>query len=234
MRVMKAQWEWFSAFALLVLLPPSAPVPVASEPHHHLVLQNAHMRAFRVEVPPHEQTLLHHHASDYVSVILGEAEVENDVEGKPPAATKSAAGDVRLTPAPLTHLVKNIGRTPFRNITVEILNAAPAATSATAAATASPTRAAHGMTRVAKGETAAVRISETTINPGVLVPEHTHSLPHLLVALSDLELRSDFPGQPSETVQLRAGEVRWFEAGLKHSVTNLSRAPAHYVTLDFK
>jgi quercetin dioxygenase-like cupin family protein len=235
MPAMKAQWEWLCVFTLVALLPPGASVvPVAAEPHHHLVLQNSHLRAFRVEVLPHEQTLLHHHASDYVSVILAGAEVENDVEGKPPAIAKSAAGDVRLTAAPLTHLVKNVGNTPFRNVTVEILGPPAPSGEPGAPAAQSPARTADGVTRTPRGETAAVRVSETIINPGITVAEHTHAVPHLLLALSDLELQSKVAGRPPETVRLAPGEVRWFEAGLRHTVTNLSPGPAHYVTLDFK
>jgi len=39
-----------------------------------------------------------------------------------------------------------------------------------------------------------VRVSETTLEPGAVVPSHHHNGPHLLVAVSDLDLRSDVEG----------------------------------------
>jgi quercetin dioxygenase-like cupin family protein len=226
--------DWFCvAFAVLMLFPAgSTAVEVANEPHHHLLLQNAHLRAFRVDLPAHEQTLLHHHAENFVSVTLGDAQIENDVSGKPPATIKTGLGDVRMASAPLVHLVKNVGDTPFRNITVEILpGASPAADSSVARPAA---RSTEGVTRTEKGETAAVRVFETVINTGVTVPEHVHRVPHLLVALNDLALESDVAGQPPQTFRLTNGDVRWFDAGLKHSVKNVGGHPAHYVTLEFK
>jgi quercetin dioxygenase-like cupin family protein len=227
--------EWFCvAFAVLVLLPAgSTAVEVANEPHHHLLLQNAHLRAFRVDLPAHEQTLLHHHAENFVSVTLGEAQIENDVSGQPPATLPTGLGDVRMTSAPLVHLVKNVGDTPFRNITVEILPGVSQPPT-DSSSPQPPARATEGVTRTEKGETAAVRVFETVINTGVTVPEHVHRRPHLLVALNDLALESDSAEQPPQTLHLMAGDVRWFDAGLKHSVKNVAGQPAHYVSLEFK
>jgi quercetin dioxygenase-like cupin family protein len=231
---MHAPREWLcAAFALLALLPAgSSPVEVANEPHHHLVLQNKYLHVYKVELPPGKQTLLHHHGENFVSVTLGEAQIENDAVGKPPASLKTGPGDVRMTSAPLTHLVKNLGSTPFLNITVEILpRSASAAASSISRASLRTT---PGVSRTDKGETEAVRVFETIINNGVTVPEHVHSVPHLLVALNDIELQSNVAGQPPQRLRFAAGDVRWFDAGLNHSVTNVAGQPAHYVTLEFK
>ncbi len=233
---MRAQLPWFCAvFALLVVLPPgNSVVDVAAEPHHHLVLQNAYMRAFRVEVPAHEPTLPHHHSTDYVSVSLADAAVENDVEGKPPVTTKSLAGDARLVNGGFTHQVKNLADTPFRNMTVEILRTPPSSAPAEASSHPQPAKIAEGVVKTAKGESAAVRVSETVINAGVTVPEHSHSVPHLLIAISNLNLQSNTAGKPPQAVRVAAGDVAWFDAGIKHSVTNISQEPARYVTVEFK
>jgi hypothetical protein len=42
-----------------------AAVEIAREPNHHLVLENASVRVFLVNVAPHESTLLHRHRRDY-------------------------------------------------------------------------------------------------------------------------------------------------------------------------
>ena len=60
-------------------------VEITAEPHHHLALENQYVRVFKVDVPPHESTLMHRHRHDYVFVTLGASEVSNEVEGKPAA-----------------------------------------------------------------------------------------------------------------------------------------------------
>ena len=59
-------------------------VPITAEPNHHTVLENEYTRVFRVEIPPHEHTLIHRHDHDYVYVTLGDSEIENSITGKPP------------------------------------------------------------------------------------------------------------------------------------------------------
>src|SRR6266568_2442627 len=63
------------------------PVPLAhgnvpGEPHHHLKIENEYVRAYYVEVPPHQDTQLHQHDHDYIYVSLGPADVINAVRDK--------------------------------------------------------------------------------------------------------------------------------------------------------
>lgn len=67
-----------------LLLPATETVEITAEPAHHLALANEQVRVFQVEVAPHASTLLHHHGHDYVFVTLGEAQISNEVAGKPP------------------------------------------------------------------------------------------------------------------------------------------------------
>ena len=55
-------------------------VSIISEPRHHLVLENDYARVFKVDVPPHTSTLMHQHEHAYVYVVLGPAEIENEVQ----------------------------------------------------------------------------------------------------------------------------------------------------------
>jgi len=115
-----------SLFAALLLLPfvasaqePPA-VPLSAEPHHHLVFQNAYVRAYYVDVAPHESTLRHRHDLPYFAVLLS--------GGSAPAiaaATPPQPGDAPraiFSPTPVSHTVPNPADTPFRNVTVELLH----------------------------------------------------------------------------------------------------------------
>jgi hypothetical protein len=49
------------------------------------------------------------------------------------------------------------------------------------------------------------RVSEVNLEPGATVPSHHHDGPHLLVAISDLDLRSDVEGKGPVPGRFKAG-----------------------------
>ncbi|MBA3916408.1 MAG: hypothetical protein H0X25_21705 [Acidobacteriales bacterium] len=83
------------------LMAQTGEVEITAEPAHHQVFANEMVRAFYVEVPPHGQTQLHRHGHDYVAIILGSSQVENDVAGKPPQALKMQDGETHFVPVVL-------------------------------------------------------------------------------------------------------------------------------------
>jgi quercetin dioxygenase-like cupin family protein len=202
-------------------------VPVLSEPHHHLAVENEYIRAFKVEVPPHSETLLHRHEHDYVLVTLGAAHIVNAVEGKPPVDLNLADGETRFLRAPLVHVAKDLSDTPFRNITVELLQ-----DRATREATTFPDVASLQMQKVLFVEDG-MRASEIRLAPGATLPRHEHKNPHLIVAVDDLDMRSDVEGQNSLAVKLKAGDVKWAPGGYTHTLTNVGQQEARFVTLEF-
>jgi quercetin dioxygenase-like cupin family protein len=229
-----------SAFLLIisfsVLLCAQAPeVEITAEPHHHLVLQNPFVRVFKVEVAPHAETLMHHHRHDYVFVTLGASEVENDVQGKPPATLKLNDGDTYFLPGGFAHTAKNLSDQPFRNVTIEFMQDEKAHKS--------PSRKwdeERGM-HILEGGTQdilfvkdGVRASEIILQPGAMLPKHHHTGPHLLVAVSDLEIRSDVVGQGPMPGHFKSGDVKWLPGGYSHTVTNVGQTEAKFITLEFK
>jgi hypothetical protein len=105
-----------------------AEVPVENEPHHHLVFENEYVRVFKVEVAPHEATLVHRHKRDYVVVTIGDAEVTNAVVGKEPKKWSFKDGDVTFLEASgeksFAHKAVNESDKPFRNYTIEVKRSA--------------------------------------------------------------------------------------------------------------
>ena len=77
------------------------------------------------------------------------------------------------------------------------------------------------------------RVSEVELAPGATVPSHHHDGPHLVVAVSDLELRSDIEGKGPVTSNLKAGDVKWIPGGFTHTLTNVGKSPARLVTVEF-
>src|ERR1044072_6927445 len=105
--------------SLLGLLPSvvQSPVPVASEPRHHLKFENDYVRVFDVVVPPGDETLFHVHSNDYVFVSIGAANLKAEVMGNQPGDLILKDGEVRYSKATITHRVKNQAKETFRNIT---------------------------------------------------------------------------------------------------------------------
>jgi quercetin dioxygenase-like cupin family protein len=209
-------------------------VEITAEPHHHLALENQYVRVFKVDVSPHKSTLMHRHRHDYVFVTLGASEVENDVAGKPSATLKLQDGETRFTPGNFVHIARNLASTPFRNVTIEFMQDEKARSST------SPNWEEERGLNVLTGGTQEilfvkddVRVSEIELQPGGVVPKHHHAGPHLVVALSDLDLRSDVEGKPASSAQLKSGDIKWMPGGYTHTLTNVGKGQAKFVTLEF-
>lgn len=96
-------------------------VPISEEHHHHLVMENEYVRVYEVEVPAHEATLMHQHDRDYVYIVMGDADVTNQVQGKPAAKLHLSDTAVNFSKGPFAHIATNDGDKPFRNVTIELL-----------------------------------------------------------------------------------------------------------------
>lgn len=222
--------------AILVAAQAAAPaeVEITSEGHHHLAIENEFVRVFQVEVAPHSETLRHRHRHDYVFVTLGPSQVENDVVGKPPVTLRLQDGETRFTPGNFAHVAKNLADTPFRNVTIELLK--DEAAHKTPPPKWDEERGVHvfaGGTEDIMFVQDGVRVSEINLQPGATVPKHHHVGPHLVVAVTDLDVRSDVDGQSPVPAHLKAGDVKWVPGGFTHTLTNSGKSPARFVTLEF-
>jgi hypothetical protein len=96
-------------------------VPISQEHHHHLVMENEYVRVYEVEVPAHEATLMHQHDRDYVYIVIGDADVTNQVQGKQAAKLHLRDTTVNFSKGPFAHIAVNDSDKPFRNVTIELL-----------------------------------------------------------------------------------------------------------------
>jgi hypothetical protein len=97
-------------------------VPIANEPHHHLVLENSYVRIFRVSIPAHDATLLHQHDVPYIYVSLGPADVINAVQGKPETRIVMTDGQVGYSRGDFAHIARTDAGSSFNNVTIELLH----------------------------------------------------------------------------------------------------------------
>ena len=209
-------------------------VEITAEPHHHLALENQYVRVFQVEVAPHDATLMHIHRHDYVCVVLSAANISNEVKGQPPAALKLQAGETRFRAGNFAHIARNLGDTPFHNVAIELLPNEAARKNPPAKW--DEERGLHiltGGTQDIMFVQDGVRVSEIDLQPGATMPSHHHSGPHLMVAVTDLDVRSDVEGQGPMPGHFKSGDVKWLPGGYTHTLTNTGKQEAKFVTLEF-
>ena len=211
----------------------TAEVEITAEPEHHLVLENEFVRVFKVEVPPGAVTLLHRHRHDYVFVTLGNAHVSNQVEGKPAVDVTLTDGEARFVPGNFAHVARNLSEQPFRNVTIELmqdekLRVAPSGWPEENREKTFP----GGHSRIVSVKDG-VRVSEVDLDPGAVVPSHHHDGPHLLIAVTGLDLRSEVQGQGPASGKFKIGDVIWIPGGDTHTITNIGKDAAIFVTVEF-
>lgn len=208
-------------------------VEITSEPSHHLALENEDVRVFQVEVAPHVATLMHRHRHDYVFVTLGDAHISNEVEGKVPAEVKLADGDTRFAPGNFAHIAKNLADQPFRNVTIELLQDEKLRQALSRWPMEGGDQTLSGGHLKVLFVKDGVRVSEANLDPGATVPSHHHDGPRLLVAVSDLDLRSDIEGKGPVLCKLKSGDVKWLPGNHTNTLTNTGKQPARFITVEF-
>ena len=218
--------------SLLFAQGPSA-VEITAEPSHHQILQNDYVRVFYVEVPPHSTTQLHWHRRDYFYVSLGASNLVNQVIGKQPANLKLQDGETRFTPGNFAHVVKNLSDQPFRNVTVEFLKDEQA--HKTPPPKWDEERALHvhhNGTQEVMFVQDGVRVSDFQLQPGGMVHNQHHPGPRLIVAVTDVDIRSSAAGK-STPIQLMPGEVKWLKGGTTDMLMNAGKNSVRWITLEF-
>jgi quercetin dioxygenase-like cupin family protein len=201
-----------------------AAYPVEDEPTHRTVLQNPYVQVFRVTLPPGESNAMHVHSHDDAAVFLSAATISNQALGEErPPGRPFAQGTVSVRENgkhPLTHRVHNVGTTVFDVLDVQILQrpagpAAPAITQPVA-------------------EHDSLRVYRYELPPGNGSDAHTHARPYVVVAATDMTLRTASADKPDETQTLVAGNLHWAEPGATHTLTNVGTAPAILVEIELK
>lgn len=219
---------------LLAALAAAPEVEITSEPSHHLAIDNDHVCVFQVEVAPNTSTLVHRHRHDYFFVTLGASHVVNQVVDKPPVDLNLADGETRFTPGNFAHAARNLSDSPFRNVTIELvqdekMRAAPSPWPMEGGDKEFP-----GVKVKILYVRDGARVAAVELQPGATVPSHHHDGPHLLVAVSDLDIRSDVDGMGPMPGKFKSGDVKWLPGGYTHTVTNTGKTAARFVTVEFK
>ncbi len=208
-------------------------LPIAREPHHHLVFQNEYVRVYEVEVGPHSATLEHQHEYDNLFVPFGDAHLANRVTGKLETHVDLADLAVNFSREPYSHVIRNEADQPFRNITIELLRPQgelrefyPSLDSALAAV---PERG-RSVRQATVLETQEMRLRAVSVGAGSAWSAPHDGRNHLLVQLDRIhnagprEANSPFP----------AGMVVWISADHVWNIYRAGRRDMKLMILDFE
>jgi hypothetical protein len=211
-------------------------VEITSEPSHHLVLQNEWVRAFNVLAPPKASTLVHRHNYDYVFVTLGDSDITNARVGEEPVQIVLRDGEARFTKGGFAHAAINNSVHPFHNITIELLQPASGVHPCTESCTISLPCDSAGNAACPSAQILLLsdqwKVISVLMPPGAKYVEHTHTGPHLAVAVSAFDLRQKIKGRDETAIRGVVGDVAWVNP-VVHSLTNAGMQPARLVTLEF-
>lgn len=232
------------ALILSVSLRAQAPEParLPGEPHHHLKIDNAYLRAYYVEVAPHESTQLHQHDHDYLFVTLGPSDVINAVLDKPEVHLVLKDGETHFTRGGFAHVARNLSDAPFRNITIELLHPQQSPRNICKQVMPGPVTDCSGppINRIKdfpdKGSpifmTDEVHAREFDVAQGGSPMDMLVGPDALLVSLTSPGLKLHIVGEPQ--IEFTAGEVAWIPAGKKCSLSAPSGTPLHILELSFR
>jgi len=223
------------AFSLCAQAPTAVPIP--KEPHHHLALENDHVRVFRVSVPAHDATLLHQHDVPYLYVSLGPADVINAVQGKPEGRIVMADGQVGYSRGGFAHIARTDAGSSFDNVTIELLH--PQGEPKNLCDKVVPgdpgpcfhERRLNSYTNSPSFETDAIKVYSLEMQPQAGfqdIPETDI----LLVALDQAELTVQIPGKPD--VKLTGGNTLWISRGTPRTIRNASDHTSRFLSIKFK
>jgi quercetin dioxygenase-like cupin family protein len=231
----------YAPMVLLVLsLNAQAPEParLPGEPHHHLKIENEYVRAYYVEVAPHESTQLHRHDHDYIFVSLGPADVVNAVPDKPEVHLLLKDGETHFTRGGFAHIARNLSDAPFRNVTIELLHPQGEAHNECgfvipgqgAAVCDPPPGADWAHTQF---ETAEARLDHVWLSSKGKDKEKASKFSFLVLGLSGSEIKINTKGKSRKT--LREGEMEWFDAGSEVQFSSYEDTKtAQFLKLTFK
>jgi hypothetical protein len=234
---------------------PQGPVPITEEPHHRLVLQNDFTHVYNVTVPPLDTTLLHQHDLPYLFVVLGPADINNNITGKGELHQVLADGEVHYSPGHFSHIVRTDSGMAFHNVTVElvrpqgtpknlckdVLQGAPLNCPDPAPAPASPaTKGKKAAPKVSQQdrddvpyfETDEIRVDLHRVSSGDDYVDATPKTDALLIGLTNANLDANLGGEHIQF--LHGGDVMWLPAGQRRRIVDFLGTHSGFLLVSFK
>src|SRR5256885_11731524 len=217
----------------------TGPVELGADACFHRLLTNTHVRAFEVEIAPHQATELNHHGHDYLIIALG----DNDIAASGPGNQFSMGmqfGEMQVLKGGWPHRIANKADGPARFLELEIMQDIAPERAICGLGASACTDGKFGKTdegsysRSTLFDTEKAKLSRIDLGSGGWLPQHGHKGGQVLIGLSELQLEDSVVGGRTEQVQLKPGAVQYYDGNIVHEVKNLSKEPAKFLELELK
>jgi quercetin dioxygenase-like cupin family protein len=229
--------RWIGLFVLAAVAVTAAQVPLSKEPRHRMTFENKQLRIIDVNIPPGDKSLDHRHDLDIVTVSMSHGTTTRiQSGGQPPADRPSRPlGDATVAEyagKASSHVVENVGKSPYQLFAVENLKTSGWSTSPAASGLATK------MTREAR----AFRLYDVTLSRETSQTSHTHAVPTIAVLISGSVMSDgpdkqakDNPGAPIGLKQLtQTGQWIMVPAGDTHHMVRLGPNEARIVEIEVR
>ena len=120
-RVINIGKDLFRNITIEVLKSPGAVAATQAKetPGHTLVLDNERVHVERLVIEPGKSVSTHTHQRSGLGVVVSAAHIQIDSPGQKPRTAKSEPGAFQWFDGPVTHSMKNIGKTRFEAIHID-------------------------------------------------------------------------------------------------------------------
>ena len=192
------------------------------------LLDNDYVSMYELTLEPSAATRRHRHRHEYILVPIETAEISDEVEGAAPAVSKLSSGHALFHAGGLIHVVRNVGKTAFHAIVIELVRDDPEHKAA-----AFKWNEVKGKTKFNGGTREillvkdGVRVSLMTLQPGREEPARQRPKAELVVALTDLDV-----GQGDASAKLQAGRVQWRGGRYTGTLSNNGKQVARLVLFE--
>jgi hypothetical protein len=153
----------------------------------------------------------------------------SEVPGQASRNIRLSAGETSFFAGGFAHVSRNLSAAAFPHVEIEVLHPHPSYQWDEQRGLSVLEGGTHEILFVKDG----IRASETDLQPHAMVPQHRHVGPHLLVAISELDLENAVPGQPVKHIRLKSGEAAWIAGGITHMLMNAGSSQAKFVACEF-
>jgi len=216
---------------------PGQAVPLAQDPHFHLMYQDPDIQVFESVLLPHQSTLLDQHDKNALSVTFGQSTITLQDAGQPPQQFTLPDGAVRFAAGGIASTLTNDGDRPFHELTIVFVN--PVLTARSCSCNGGPAEAvcecpnAPPLPDNWEMRVGQVFLKGVTLAPGATYDDSSTRTTRFLVAVTPFDMMDVSIHEPKNLeVRLPAGQFHWLAPG-PNQIQNIGSQPMRFVSVEF-